>query len=133
MILNDLYADETIWWLPFQLLQEREPNQNISHKRMPSWDEHCDFIRSSPHQAWYWFASDHGQPAGCVYLSKDREIGIGVLKQHRGHGLAKQAIQELMTLHPGRFLANIHPQNSESTRLFHKLGFHFLQVTYERP
>ena len=119
--------------LLFELLQEREPHQNISHRRMPTWQEHCDFIRSVPYEAWYWFTSPAGFPAGCVYLSKQREIGVGVLKAHRGQGLASQAIRELMRLHPGRFLANIAPGNEASIALFRKLGFGGpIQITLEK-
>ena len=123
--------DPGMYALPYRLLLEREPEQNISHKEMPTWEAHCSFVRSRPYLAWYWFESADGQPAGCVYLSKQREIGVGVLKAHRGQGLAKEAITELMRLHPGRFLANINPHNSQSARLFHSMGFKLLQVTYE--
>ena len=81
-MLNDLYADPSMWWLPHQLLAEREPHENISHREVPTWADHCAFMQSRPHAAWYWFASE-GEPAGCVYLSRQREIGVGVLKKHR--------------------------------------------------
>lgn len=132
MTLHDLYESGR-WELPFQLLQEREPEQNISHKEMPTWEQHCAYIRSRPHAAWYWFTSPGDIPAGCVYLSKQREIGIGVLKAHRGQGLARQAITELMRLHPGRFLANVNPANEPSLALFRSLGFAGpIQVTLEK-
>lgn len=133
MILRDLYDDGAKWGIPFSLLTEREPHENISHKGMPTWEQHCAYVYSRPHTAWYWFTSPAGFPAGCVYLSKQREIGVGVLKEHRGQGLATQAIQELMLLHPGRFLANINPANEASLALFRKLGFTGpIQVTLER-
>jgi RimJ/RimL family protein N-acetyltransferase len=134
MQLMSLYDEPYEWELPFQLLKEREPHQNISHRRVPTWQEHCTFIRSRPYEAWYWFTSPAGFAAGCVYLSKQREIGIGVLKAHRGQGLASQAIQELMRLHPGRFLANINPANEASIALFRKLGFDGpTQITFSKP
>ena len=132
MTLHDLYTDTPMWNLPFDLLKEREPNQNISHKEMPTWDAHCAFIQSRPYEAWYWFESQAGEPAGCIYLSRQREIGIGVLKSQRRQGLAKAAIQALMEKHPGEFLANINPLNSRSSKMFFKMGFELIQVTYRK-
>ena len=130
MRLIDLYADYTYWWVPLVLLSEREPHQNISHQRMPTPAEHNDFVQSRPYEAWYRFNGTDGMPAGCVYLSKQREIGVGVLMGHRGHGFGRAAVQELMRLHPGRFLANIAPGNEPSAQLFKSLGFNLIQHTY---
>lgn len=130
MKLRDLYPCNH-WEIPFRLLQEREPHQNISHREMPTWEQHCAFMRSRPYIAWYWFTSPAEFDAGCVYLSKQREIGVGVLKAHRGQRLAGEAIRELMLLHPGTFIANFNPANAPSLKLFHSLGFtRPVQVTY---
>lgn len=128
--LSDIYALPHCWGVPYKLLQEREPYQNISHKSMPTWEDHCAYMRSRPHSHWYVFTSAGGFLAGCVYLSKQREIGIGVLKAHRGQGLGKAAVLELMRLHPGRFLANVAPGNEASIKLFAGLGFTHIQNTY---
>jgi RimJ/RimL family protein N-acetyltransferase len=118
--------------LTFRLLAEREPHQSISHKKMPTWDEHCAFFRSNPYLAWYRFAAADGSQAGCVYLTRQREIGIGVLKAHRGQGLAKESIRELIKRHPGKFLANINPENLTSIWLFTEMGFKRVpQETYD--
>ena len=131
MILH--HMDEKHWLLPYKLLAERGPHENISHRAMPTWEEHCDFMREQPHDAWYWFTMYTDVPAGCVYLSHQREIGVGVLRKWRGHGLATAAIKELMRRHPGRFLANINPANEASIALFRKLGFGGpIQITLEK-
>lgn len=134
MTLHDLYAEPSCWVIPFKLLAEREPEQNISHREMPTWPEHQDFILSRPYPRWYFFDSEAGVPAGCVYLTACREIGIGVLKRFRGQGLASAAIAELTSLHPGRFIANINPANAASITLFRNLGFGGpIQITLEKP
>jgi RimJ/RimL family protein N-acetyltransferase len=70
---------------------------------------------------------------GAVYLTRQREVGIGILKAHRGHGYAEKGIRLLLEQHPGRALANINPSNGASIRLFHKLGFEGpVQITLER-
>ena len=113
----------------FRLLAEREPSESISHRGMPTFDEHCTFVRARPYLAWYLIEVDW-KVVGATYLSHQREIGIGIFREHRGQGHAKAAIQMLMTLHPGRFLANINPANQKSIDLFAGFGFTHLQNTY---
>ena len=131
MKLQSLYDQPNMWWLPYKLLAERESWQNISHQAMPSWEDHCDFVRSRPYAFWYWF-SDAAAPAGCVYLTTRMELGIGVLKVARNQGLAKEAIREIMDRHPGKFLANIAPDNLPSKALFESMGFALIQETYAK-
>jgi RimJ/RimL family protein N-acetyltransferase len=120
--------------LLYQLLQEREPHQSISHKMLPGYDGHCMFVESRPYEAWYVIEVD-GYPRGAVYLSKQREIGIAILKGQRGRGYGFDAVHQLMRQHPGRFLWNVNPENTASIALAHKLGFSLrpIQHTYERP
>jgi RimJ/RimL family protein N-acetyltransferase len=117
----------------FKLLAEREPHQNISHRAMPTWEEHVEFVLRHPYAAWYLVEVD-GYPRGAVYLTKAREIGIGILKGQRGHRYGLDAVAELMRLHPGRFLWNVNPSNTQSIALAHKLGFSQqpIQFTYEK-
>lgn len=134
MKLRNVYetpgAVDVLW----QLMCERTPNQNISHRRMPSWAEHVEFVMRKPYVAWYLFDAEDGRTAGAVYITHQREIGIGVLLAHRGQGLARAAITELMDRHPGRhFLANINPANEPSIALFRSLGFGGpIQITMEK-
>ena len=37
----------------FELLKERDPKANISHKKMPSYATHVKFIKSKPYTKWY--------------------------------------------------------------------------------
>jgi RimJ/RimL family protein N-acetyltransferase len=114
----------------YALLAEREPEESISHKAMPTFKQHCEFLASEPYAVWY--IIDEG--AGAVYLSKQDEIGIGIMRAHQRKGLASQAIQEIMRRHPRkRYLANINPHNLASLKLFGKLGFLGpIQVTLEK-
>lgn len=119
------YSAVLLW----QLLSEREPDQNISHKKMPTIGEHLAFIESIPYAHWYVVSAD-GNAVGAAYLSKQQEIGVAILKAYRGKGYGKQAVKSLMEAHPGKFLANINPRNSASARMFHQLGFVHIQNTY---
>jgi len=122
----------------YELLAERRPEENISHRRMPSWEEHKDFMASQPYDAWYLIKVENALPpvvgdyVGAIYLTAVSEIGVGIFRSQRGHGYAREAIIELMRLHPRkRYLANINPKNETSIRFFSRLGFHHIQNTYE--
>lgn len=131
MQLLDVYetpgAVDVLW----ELLSERTPDQSISHKGMPTMQAHREFVASKPYLHWYLVDVD-GVTRGAAYLSKQREIGIFIFKAHSGHQYGAKAVQLLMLAHPGQFLANISPKNTPSARVFHKLGFGLLQLTYIR-
>jgi RimJ/RimL family protein N-acetyltransferase len=121
----------------YELLKEREPHQNISHREMPSFEEHTRFVDSHPYQEWFvifyeWRNVEMG-PIGAIYLSKQNEIGIFIAKEYQGKGYGKTAICLLMNRHPGeRFLANINPLNERSIDVFLDLGFELKQLTYAK-
>lgn len=135
----DCRAAEALLW---QLLEEREPHQNISHRQMPTADEHHAFMASRPYAAWYMIEAVVDvidavavitENVGAVYLTRNREIGVGILKQYRGSGYGAHAVRAVMARHPGHFLANINPNNEASLTLFRKLGFAGpIQVTFAK-
>src|SRR5580692_8542980 len=88
----------------YELLKEREPSQNISHREMPSYEEHIRFVDSYPYREWFVIFDEWGNvemgPIGAIYLSKQNEIGIFIAKEYQGKGYGKQAISSLMGMHP---------------------------------
>lgn len=113
----------------YALLKERLPHQSISHRGMPTWEEHSAFVRSRPYAHWYLIeASDIA--VGATYLSHQREIGIFVRSEWSGHRFGEHAVRMLMALHPGKFLANVNPANGPSAAMFQRLGFSLIQHTY---
>ena len=128
--------------LLYELLAQRKPSESISHKAMPTMEEHIRFIESRPYGAWYLaeavtdLVDDVAlvtENVGAVYITRAGEIGVGILDRFKGFGYAKSAITELMRLHPGRHLANINPANEASIALFRSLGFGGpIQITLEK-
>ncbi len=117
----------------FALLKERPAHANISHRRMPSWDDHVKFIASCPYEAWYIIEDDEGADCGSVYLTKADELGVFVWSTERGKGYGRAAVAEVMRRHPRRrFVANIAPMNRESQSFFASFGFKLIQYTMER-
>jgi RimJ/RimL family protein N-acetyltransferase len=116
----------------YELLEERDPHINISHRGMPTWKQHIRFIARRPYKAWYLIRSGPDY-VGAVYLTAMNEIGIGILARWRGRGYGPAAIKALMRKHPReRFLANINPKNAKSIGMFEDMGFHMIQQTFER-
>lgn len=126
------YVASNIAFFLYRLLAEREPHQNISHRKMPLFNEHYDFINEYPYAHWYLITNDSGEWVGTIYLSYQDEIGIQLKKDCTGGGIGTEAIKELMTLHPRqRYLANINPRNFGSVKFFQRFGFELIQETYE--
>lgn len=119
--------------LPFlyELLKQRKPNVNISHKKMPTYDQHVRFVMSKPYSKWY-IIKFNDQRVGSAYLTRQNEIGIFILNNMSGIGIGTIALKTLMEKNPrGRYLANVNPKNKKSIKFFRQHGFNLIQHTYE--
>ena len=116
----------------FDLLKERDPHVNISHRKMPTYSQHTKFIKSKPYSKWYIILKSK-QKIGSIYLSKNDEIGIFLSKKFQGKNVGNFALNELMKKNPRkRFLANVSPKNKKSMEFFKKNGFKLIQYTFEK-
>lgn len=125
----------------YALLSERTPEQSISHKGMPSWDEHCRFVESAPYADWCLIDCEgecsgpkrYGDIVGAIYLTAANEIGVSVFRDYQCLGIGAAAVKLFMAKHGSRrYLANVNPANEASKALWRKLGFNLLQETYAR-
>ena len=99
---------------------------------MPTYDEHISFVKSRPYSKWYIIIYKR-KKIGSIYLSKQNEIGIHLMKSHERKFIYLESIKKLITENPGkRYLANISPQNKNYIRIFKEIGFKLIQHTYER-
>ena len=115
----------------YDLLLQRNPDANISHKKMPTYEEHVNFVKSSPYSKWYIIEVDE-ERAGSIYLTKQNEIGIFLNEGLQEKGIGSNALNLLIGKNPDlRYLANINPENKKSIEFFKKLGFRLIQYTYE--
>jgi len=113
----------------FYLLAERENYMNISHKGMPTFDEHYTFVQSKPYEDWR-IIEDGGILRGSVYLTRNREVGIHILKAYCGMGYGKEAIDFMEKKHGLPIYANISVNNPGSMAFFDKRGYRRLQETW---
>ena len=115
----------------FDLLKERDPRVNISHRKMPTYSQHTKFINSKPYSKWYIILKSK-QKIGSIYLSKNDEIGIFLSKKFQGKNVGNFALNELMKKNPRkRFLANVNPKNKKSISFFKNNNFKLIQYTFE--
>ena len=115
----------------FDLLKERDPRANISHRKMPTYSQHTKFIKSKPYSKWYIILKSK-QKIGSIYLSKNDEIGIFLSKKFQGKNVGNFALNELMKKNTRkRFLANVNPKNKKSISFFKNNNFKLIQYTFE--
>lgn len=119
--------------LPFLygLLKQRKPHVNISHKKMPTYNQHVKFVMSKPYSKWY-VVRFGDQRVGSAYLTKQNEVGIFISENVSCVGIGTKVLEMLIKRNPRhRYLANINPKNRKSVRFFKQHGFKIIQHTYE--
>lgn len=128
----------------YEMLRERSEEDdafvNISHRALPPWEDHVAYVKSAPYRFWF-LILDADHYVGQIYATRSNEIGIIIMRAHRGKGYGTQAVKAMTSTHeplpgkPGvrsdRWLANINPRNERSIRMFTGLGFTLKQQTYE--
>ena len=116
----------------YELLKNKDPSTNISQKKMPSYDQHVEFVMSKPYTNWYIIECDK-KNVGTIYLSKQDEIGISINNDYEYDQIVKTALKLLMKLNPRkRYLANVNPNDVRSQEFLLKNGFTGLENIYER-
>ena len=127
--LNQVTKNDTFFL--YDLLKNKDPNANISHKKMPSYDEHVKFVMSKPYTNWYIIEYDK-KNVGAIYLSKQDEIGISISNDYEYDQIVKPALKLLMKLNQRkRYLANTSPKDVRSQEFLLKNGFTGLEYVYE--
>ena len=115
----------------YELLKTRDPRANISHKKLPTYEEHVRFVMKKPYNKWYIIKSNN-QKVGSIYLSLQDEIGITIKKEFQRKGIGRKTVKLLMKKNPRtRYLTNVAPNNIIHQEFFKKLGFSCLEHIYE--
>jgi len=116
----------------FDLLKQREGTVNISHKSLPDWKKHLQYVKKHDYQSWdiIWVENTR---VGNIYLTKNDEIGIFIDKKSQSKGYGTEALDEFMKKNgKKRYLANINPTNYKSIQFFGKHAFTHIQNTYHK-
>ena len=115
----------------YNLLIERDTRANISHKKIPSYNQHVSFVSAKPYSKWYVILYGASK-AGSIYLTSQNEIGIFIKKSFQNKQIGNIALHKLIQKNPKkRYLANVNTQNKKSMRFFKNNGFKLIQYTFE--
>ncbi len=121
----------------YKLLQERKPYQNISHKEMPSYEDHVRFVRENRGKYKEWFLIQKVVPpydfVGSIYLGPENNVGIFILDNSLRRGYGALALKRLCEYYKNISIinANIAPTNSISLAFFINQGFKYAGKTIE--
>lgn len=126
----------------YHLLETRPPEANISHKSMPSYEEHVCFVASKPYPIWYIINTmirGSQTNIGQVYVTDRREIGIQLEQPYCGVGAGKRALEHIQQCarrlahsDKAECYANVAPLNMRSRRFFESDGWEICQITYRK-
>ena len=115
----------------FNLLKERKRYENISHKKIPSYKKHIDFVKSKPYSKWYVIYFD-SKKIGSIYLSKQNEIGIHIKRTVSKEKIRNTCLQLIMKMNPRkRYLLNTSSKNKQYIKFLENNGLKLIQHTYE--
>lgn len=132
MKLTSVYKNKRGVDILLDLLKKRDPIENISHREMPSWEDHAKFFYSKPYLHWNFVENDAGKIIGAAYLSRAFEIGVHLFPEFKNKGYEQQAIQMMMVLYGRpRYFVNVSVNNWDMMGVVKELGFNHVQNTYE--
>ena len=117
----------------YNLLAERKPHENISHKKLPSYSTHVKFIKSKPYSKWV-LIEYRDKIIGSAYLSKNNEIAIWIKKDIKDYKMKirKKILEEVITKFTRKkYLTNINPRNKKIINFYKKNGFKLIHSTFQ--
>ena len=132
--------------LLYELLKARPAKANVSHKKMPTREQHEKFVRNHPYHDWCLIeiGGSAWDPIsetiiGSTFISAPAkpsvvgdELHVELFQGYNGYAYGEHALKLMMQKHPrARLIANVAPTNYASMALFAKLGFTECQRTFE--
>ena len=115
-------TDDDISFL-YELLKERDETINISHKKLPTYEEHSNFVKSNEYDGWYIILID-SKKVGHIWINSESYIGTFIKKEYQKIGFGAEAFKKLRELHKRqKYLGRVNPKNTQSKILLEKFGF----------
>lgn len=114
----------------YQLLKQRPDDECISHRKMPTYPQHCKYLNTFPFFLNIIILAD-GKKIGNFYQTARREIGIHVLKKYEY--LAEEIVNVILDLaskDKEKIYFNINPKDRRFKSLLTK-RCKLIQHTYE--
>lgn len=126
MKLTTKQVTENDYKFLYFLLKQRDKYENVSHKKLPSYEKHCEFLNKLPYKEHHIIYCGL-TPIGSIYLTYLDEVGIHFIKKYRKEG-TEIILEEFL---PKIRFANISSENKELREILEKKGFKLIQYTYE--
>jgi len=121
----------------YNLLDTRK--YSISHKNMPSFKDHVDFVYNHPYHKWF-IIENQKVLIGSLYIHKDNSVGVDVMKQFEIlipdilSFLEKnfKPLPYIKSLRSKNFFFNLSPENIKLHNLFLSAGYRISQISFEK-
>ena len=134
-VSRDLLVDQVEFL--FDLLKSRR--YGISHKSMPTYEDHKFFISNFPY--FKWLIISYGEiKIGALYINQDNSVSINLLPNKIKH--LDEIIQlfeikflpqePLKSLRSRNFFFNLHPEDVMMKKTLEKNGYIISQISYEK-
>lgn len=111
----------------YELLKQRNPSENISHRKMPTYREHCAFNDSFPYLHDF-VMLDKDERVGRIYVTSKGEVGV-----HTVNGYYEEALELACGELKGKKFFNVAPGNKTLIDFLTRKGYRLIQQTYESP
>ena len=121
----------------YKILKERDRKSNISHKKIPTLEDHKIFINAFPYR--YWFIIKKSRNIlGSAYITKSNEISITLLKKSKSHFIETinlilaniKPLPAIASRRNGNFTLNLAPDNKFYINILNDIGSKKIQETY---
>ena len=121
--------------LLFKFLRERE--FNISHKNLPTYQNHLKFIKNNPYRKWF-LISHKKNFIGSIYILYDNGIGLDINSKYYDliDNIMKiifsniAPLKAIPSIRMDRFHMNINPSNKALKDIIGKQGAVLQQQTF---
>ena len=119
----------------YELLKKKE--FNISHEKLPSFEEHKTFVENNPYRKWY-FLLRQKQIMGSIYITNENIIGINIPKAQTDEyfNSIKLILNKMNPLKPIKsvrsknFCINVNPNNNGLIKALKMLDMELIEQTY---
>ena len=111
----------------YELLKVRK--FSISHQKLPSFEEHEEFVKSHPYRQW-WLVLENSKLIGSVYLTDDNAIGINLIEEDQRIYFGNKPLPPIPSVRPKFFYVNVAPENLILKETLAKLGAKHTQCSY---
>ena len=120
----------------YELLKTRI--HSISHKSIPTFEQHTKFVKNNPYRVWYLLSDNQGY-FGTVYVAENNNIGINIDSSRLNDTLKKiirkieseiRPLSPITSLRNEKFTINVPITNQIMISAIKEFGYVLIQITF---